>query len=456
VIVVSHRGPFRFVREGDGFTAQRGAGGVVSALSPLLRPDAPPTTWIAASLSEDDLAAQRSGATRAVGVELVLVELDPDDHRLHYDLVSNGVLWFLLHGMFDKVRRPRFDARFREAWDAYVRVNERFAGLVADHAPGDDVVLVQDYQFMLVPGALRERRPDLRVLHFVHTPFCDPQDARVLPHDVAHRIFTALAPGPQGFHTKRWATAYRRSSREVLGARARVAAPFVASLGPDLDALTTTAASPAARARAAALDELVGDRRMLVRADRIEPSKNIVRGFLAFDRLLEARPGLRGRVVFVAMLYPSRQSLPEYLAYANEVEHVVARVNERWSTRDWTPIVLDGTDDFPRSVAAMERYDVLLVNPIRDGLNLVAKEGPAVNRRDGVLCLSREAGAFDELRAAAFEVHPFDIEQTAAALDDALALPLDERAATAAKLRRLACARTPEAWLADLLAEAKA
>ena len=161
---------------------------------------------------------------------------------------------------------------------------------------------------------------------------------------------------------------------------------------------------------------------MIARCDRIELSKNIVRGFLAYDRLLEARPGLRGRVVFVAMLYPSRQGLASYLAYASEIEQVVARVNDRWATRDWTPIVLDQRDDFPRSVAAMQRYDVLLVNPIKDGLNLVAKEGPAVNRRDGVLCLSPEAGAYDELRKAVLPIHPYDIEAAAGTLDHALAI----------------------------------
>ena len=189
---------------------------------------------------------------------------------------------------------------------------------------------------------------------------------------------------------------------------------------------------------------MVGDRLVIARSDRIEPSKNIVRGFLAYDRLLEARPGLRGRVVFVAMLYPSRQTLPEYLAYANEIEQVVARVNDRWATRDWTPILLDERDDFPRSIAAMQRYDVLLVNPIKDGLNLVAKEGPAVNRRDGLLCLSREAGAWEELRGAAIPMHPYDLEDAAAALDRALATPLDERADDrGASCATLATARTP-------------
>ena len=193
---------------------------------------------------------------------------------------------------------------------------------------------------------------------------------------------------------------------------------------------------------------------MILRNDRVEPSKNLVRGFLAYDLLLERRPDLRGRVVFVAMVYASRRGLPEYLAYANEVEQAVQRVNERWGSADWQPVVLDNRDDFTRSVAGMQRYDVLLVNPLKDGLNLVAKEGPLLNERDGVLCLSREAGAFDDLSEAVIEVHPFDLEQMAGAIAAALDEPPAERAARARRLRDLASARTPAMWLDDLLGQA--
>jgi trehalose 6-phosphate synthase len=456
LIICTHRGPYRFERdtEGTSFTPQRGAGGVVSALGPLLA-DKADATWVAAAMSDDDRVAARLGATQDVDVDLHLLELDVQQHRLHYDVIANGVLWFWLHGMFDRVRVPRFDARFRDAWNAFVAVNEAFANEVAELGTSDDVVLVQDYQLCLVPGMLRARRPDLAVVHFTHTPFCGADDVGILPEDVAGAIFESLATGPAGFHTTRWANAYKQSARAALGRRFTITAPFAASLGPDVAALEEVAASAGARTATRSLDEAVGDRMVVLRADRIEPSKNIVRGFLAFDRLLEARPGLRGRVVFVAMLYASRQGLADYLAYANEIEQVVARINDRWETRDWKPIVLDDRDDFARSVAGMQRYDVLFVNPLRDGLNLVAKEGPVCNRRDGLLCLSPEAGAYDELRAAAIAVHPYDIEQCAAALDTALATPLDERARTARRLRELATARTPADWLHDLLAHAR-
>jgi trehalose 6-phosphate synthase len=453
MIVVSHRGPFGFVRERDGsFVAQRGAGGVVSALGPLLPLQPDPVTWIAAAISDDDRAAVAAGQARAEGVDLDLLDLDAQLHRMHYDVVSNGVLWFLLHGMFDLVRRPRFDQRFREAWDAYVEVNRQFAKATVARANDNDVVLVQDYQLFLVPAFVRESRPDLRVVHFTHVPFCGPNSIRVLPDDVATTICASLTGVPAGFHTARWGRAFEASAREVLGAGVEPRW-FAAPLGPDAAALDAVAATQDARDERAHLEDVVDDRQVILRTDRVEPSKNIVRGFLAYERLLETRAELRGRVVFVAMLYMSRAGLPEYLAYGNEVEQLAVRINERFGTREWVPIVLDLRDNFARTVAGLQRYDVLLVNPLKDGLNLVAKEGPVVNQRDGVVCLSREAGAFDELSSAVEPMHPYDIEQMAGALANALALSSDVRAERAARLRSLVQARTPADWLADLLAQ---
>jgi len=459
LIVVSHRGPFRFVRSEDGtFTARRGAGGVAGTLGPLLQETDSArlgrVQWIAAALSNDDVAASEAGMATHAGCDMQLLDLDPSLHRLHYDVISNGVLWFVLHEMFDRVRLPQFDLSFREAWDAYVAVNEAFAEVTAKAADERDIVLVQDYQLALVPGMLRQRRRDLRVVHFMHTPFCGADGFRVLPIDVARELCRSLAGGAAGFHTRRWADNYVAATIDTLGDSALVTPPFAASLGVDRDALAAVAERPETRAAYDALEERVGGRMVIARSDRIEPSKNILRGFAAYDRRLEARPGLRGRVIFAAMLYPSRQTQPEYVAYAREIEETVAAVNDRWGTRDWEPILLDQRDDYERSVAALQRYDVLLVNPIRDGLNLVAKEGPLLNKRDGLLCLSREAGAYDELADGVIAVHPFDIEATAVALDDALAVPLDERVGRAARLRDLAAARTSRQWLRDLIAHA--
>jgi trehalose 6-phosphate synthase len=456
-VVISNRGPFRFEEEPGGtFQVRPGAGGVASSLGPLLCSGAagPDGAWVAAALSDGDRAAVRAGAVDVPGIRLTLLDLDAQTYRLAYDLVSNGTLWFLYHGLFDLVRRPLFDRRWREAWAGYETVNRAFADAASDLAAPGAVVLVQDLHLALVPGLLRAKRPDLRLVSFTHTAFCGPNSIRVLPTDVATALCRSMAAAPCGFHAARWARAYEASSREVLGADTPPAPTFVAPLGPDVDALTALVDTEPTRAAAAELDELVGDRALLLRVDRIDPSKNVVRGFLAYDLLLERQPKWRERAVFVARLNASRESLAEYQAYRQEVEQAAARVNDRWATRDWSPVVLDTRDDFPRTVAALGRYDTLLVNPIKDGLNLVAKEGPLLNRRDGVLCLSRDAGAWDELQTAALEVHPFDLEQAAGALDAALAMPPDERAGQAARLRELAGRRTPRDWYEDQLRHA--
>lgn len=449
MLVVSNRGPFRFVAEADGtFTARPGAGGLASALRPLLTHGTESATWVAAALTDADRAAVAAGASQAPGLDLVLLDLDPALARLHYDVVSNGVLWFLHHGMFDLVRRPRFDHHFHDAWAGYVEVNARFARAVAETATEGAVVLVQDYQLALAPALIHAARRDLKVVHFTHTPFCGPNSIRVLPTTVAHELVSAMSAVPCGFHTQRWARAYAASAREMLGSDTEVAT-FAASLGPDPDALRADAASPEALAARAELDELVGDRRMILRIDRIDPSKNIVRGFAMYDRLLELHPEWREQVVFVAMLNASREGLPEYLAYRQEVEQAADAVNNRWASPSWQAVEVDARDDFPRAVAGLSRYDVLLVNPIKDGLNLVAKEGPLCNERDGVVCLSPEAGAYDELQEAVVPVHPFDIEHGAHALHTALSMDPHERQLRAQRLRELAAQRSPRNWLAD-------
>jgi len=455
LILVTNRGPARFTREPDGtFTVRRGAGGIVGVLGPhITSDDGDPVGWVALALGDDDRDALAAGAAQLPGLDLHLLDFDARTIRLHYDVVSNATLWFLHHGLFDLPRRPRFDDRFREAWAAYTEVNQAVADRVATVASEGEVVLVHDYQLSLVPGVLAAERPDLRTAHFTHTPFCGPNSIRVLPDDVAHAVCHSMGQVPSGFHTSRWAAAYAASADTVLGDGERPT--FVSPFAADPQELADTLESDAGRDAVAALDEQIGDRRLILRSDRIDPAKNIVRGFHAFDLLLERHAQWRERVVFVAMLNSSRESLPEYQAYRQEVEQAAARVNERWGRRDWKPVELDLRDDFPRSVAGFARYDVLFVNSLKDGLNLVAKEGPIVNRRAGVVCLSPEAGAFEELGAGVLPTHPYDLDQNATALHEALSMPEDERRARAEMLRTLATARTPEMWLDDLVSAAR-
>lgn len=451
LLVVSNRGPISFVREPDGgVRPKRGAGGLVVTLGPGAQRDE--ALWLASATSDEDRQGAASGTVSTGGFSYQPVVIEPADYGAYYDVVANQTLWFCLHGLWDRPRRPRFDRRWWQAWDRYRAVNESFAAATDQAAETGATVLVQDYQLSLVPAILAGRRPDLRISTFLHTPWCAPQELATLPDEVGRELMEGLSgAGPVGFHTSRWAEAFDQCSRAVLG---RGAETFVAPAATDTEDLESVAGSQACSDALQQLEEAVGDRQVIVRVDRIEPSKNVLRGFWAYDELLEERPDLRGRVVFAAMVYPSRVGLAEYQAYGQETIALAAQLNEKWGTADWTPVLLDPADDYPRSVAALRRFDVLLVNPVRDGLNLVAKEGPLVNERDGVLVLSREAGAWAELGRSALGVNPFDVTGTAAAMAQALDMPGEERARLSAAVRSAAASRTPLDWFDDLVASA--
>ena len=454
-VLVSNRGPLSFRMEDGRPVSAASGGGLAGSLHPLV--EGTGATWVAASLSDADREAAAEGMMTAPGLSVELVEPDRQVYRLAYDVVSNATLWFCHHHLFDAARRPRTDRRWMEAWDAYRAFNALMADRVADVAPDGGRVLVQDYHLSLMAPTLRRLRPDLRTAHFTHTPFADPSVLRMLPTAVGDELVASLAGfGACGFHSERWAASFR-AGLAAAGLGGGAARTFVSPLSTDPDRLRSSAATPAVAAALARIEASVGapDRKVIVRVDRMELSKNLLRGFWAFEELLEQEPAHRERVVFVALAYPTRQGLPEYLAYQDEVESTVARINERWATPGWTPIVLEIEDDYPRSLAALTRYDVLHVNPVRDGLNLVAMEGPVVNARDGVLALSREAGAFDRLAAGALEVNPFDVTGTATVLARALALDPAERASRAAALRDAVLARRPADWLDDQLDAAR-
>ncbi len=459
LVVVSNRGPLSFRLDDDGSPVLAGTGGgLAGTLHPMLAGSG--ATWVAASMNEADRLADEQGLMTEDGLRIVLLAPDADEYRMAYDVISNASLWFCHHHLFDLPRRPRFDRRWREAWEAYRALNRSFADAVAANAGEGEVVLVQDYHLALTGAMLAKARPDLRTVHFSHTPFADPNVLRTLPSYAAGELLAGMAGfGAAGFHTARWEGAFRSAYADVelatFAGTDRPPTTFTAPLGPDPAAIVAEAASPSCAAAGVELDRAVGGRKLIVRVDRVELSKNILRGFWAFEELLETQPRWRGQVVFLALAYPSREGLAEYLAYRTEVEHTVERINETWGRPGWTPVLLDVADDRDRSVAALSRYDVLLVNPVRDGLNLIAMEGPLLNSRDGVLALSREAGAFDRLGAAALEVNPFDVTGTATLLARALAMDPEERATRAAELRNVILARRPADWLDAQLAEAR-
>jgi len=410
------------------------------------------TTWIAAALSDGDRAASAEGMIEAEGMRVRTLAIDPTVLRRAYDTICNSTLWFLHHGLHDLSRRPVIDAGWHHAWAAYRSYNRAFAEVVADEAPHNAIVLIQDYHLTLLAPHLRKHRPDITTIHFSHTPFAPPMQMRVLPHAAAAELLEGMAAHHAcGFHSQRWAADFEASCNEIIG---HCPPTFVAPLAPDSADILKVAGSAACNTAVSEIDHTIGDRQLIVRVDRIELSKNLLRGMRAYDTMLATRPDLHGHVVFRSLGYPSRDGLPEYLAYRQEVESLAGVINHRWSTSKWTPIELDLTDDFPVSVAHLRRYDVLFINPIRDGLNLVAEEGPIVNQRHGTLVLSREAGVHDQLEGAAITVNPYDIDDQAKALAIALDRTAQQRETAATELKRRSLSRTPADWFADQISAA--
>ncbi|MFD8931155.1 alpha,alpha-trehalose-phosphate synthase (UDP-forming) [Streptomyces mirabilis] len=450
ILVASNRGPVTYeVQEDGSLRARRGGGGLVSGLS-AIGPDAG-ALWVCSALGDGDREAVRRGIAED-GVRML--DIDADVHADAYNGIANSVLWFVHHMLYQTPLEPVFDAEFRRQWASYEAYNRAFAEALAAEAARGAVVIVQDYHLTLVPGMLRELRPDLRIGHFSHTPWAPVDYFRMLPDDIAEQVLRGMLGADRlGFLTQRWADAFTACCDALVGGLGDTRIG-VHGLGADADFLRRRSHEADVADRMAALREQIGEgRRTIVRVDRTELSKNIVRGLLAYRQLLEDHPEWRERVVHVAFAYPSRQDLAVYRDYTAEVQRVATEINSQYGTPGWTPVVLHVKDDFARSLAAYRLADVALVNPIRDGMNLVAKEVPVVSDEGCVLVLSREAGAYEELGEDAVVVNPYDVVGTARALDAALTMPVGERAERTKRLAATGTALPPAQWFLEQLRE---
>jgi trehalose 6-phosphate synthase len=471
LIVVSNRGPVTYGSNADGERVeQRGQGGLVTALRPLVSHH--DVTWVASAMSDEDraVAADADGsAIQGTGrtgelYRLRLVRHDPATFERFYNRFANPMLWFLQHHLWNLVAEPASDQRLQEDWAAYATANDSFAQAVLEELDREPEAAVwfHDYHLYLAPRGVRRARPDALLSHFVHIPWPGPDYWTVLPDPMRRAIHDGLlANDVVGFHTDRWRENFLVSAGRVLGAdvdhesgvvehdgrRTLVTARAISVDPAEFDEL---AAGDEVREKERSLERIPGER-LVLRVDRTDPSKNIVRGFRAFELYLERHPESCGRVTMLALLDPSRQEIPQYAAYIAEIEAAAGQVNARFATGDWKPVVLEIRDDLPCSVAAYKRYDVLLVNAIFDGMNLVAKEAPLLNERDGVVVLSENTGAARELGDWCVVVNPFDLVGQAEAIHAALELPAAERRARAEAIRSHVREHDVDAWLAAQL-----
>jgi trehalose 6-phosphate synthase len=471
LIVVSNRGPVSFARNPHGERiARRGGGGLVTALRSLVSHHE--VTWIASAMTHEDrvVAGEAGGAISETARDgsayrLHLVAHDQIVYDWFYNVISNPTLWFLQHHLWSLTRAPDFDHGMHHAWgEGYVAVNRAFADAVVDELgrQPDAAVFLHDYHLYLAPRFIRERVPDVTLAHFVHIPWPDTDAWYVLPPLLRHDIHQSmLANDVVGVHTDRWRRNFLRACADLVGAeveddvvtyagRRTIVTAHPISVDPsEFDEL---AGSEGVLAQERSI-ERTRPEKLIVRVDRTDPSKNVVRGFRAFEIYLDAHPEMHRRVQLLTLLDPSRQDIPEYSEYLAAIQRQARAVNERFQQEGWLPVDLRIDDNFLEAVAAYKQFDVLLVNAIYDGLNLIAKEAPLVNERDGVLVLSENAGVHEELGEWALTVNPFDVAGQAEAIHQALQMDPAERARRSAAIKAHVRTHDLEAWIEALLAD---
>ena len=475
LVIVSNRGPAEFEVRDGGRTVRRGGGGLVTALTGLVAHRG--ALWIASAMTDEDVAVAREAEGEPVEVELdgvtyqvLMVESDPAAYDRFYNVIANPILWFIQHYLWDLSNAPDIRAEEAEAWDrGYVAVNADLADAVLRTIADDSspLVMFHDYHVYTCPALVRERRSDAFLQHFVHIPWSQPDSWRILPARMREAIYSGLlANDIIGFHTTAYCRNFLACCRELMELEVDYehGAVFHAGretwvraypLGIDANRLDRAAASAEVAAYEA---ELLRRRRdhLIIRVDRADLSKNVLRGFTAFDVFLQQHPEFRERVTFIAHLQPSRTDVPEYQEYIERIEALVAVVNHRHGTTDWMPIDLRIYENFEEAVARYKHFDLLMVNSLFDGMNLVAKEAPAVNTRDGVVMLSENTGAHEELGDCTLSVNPFDIQEQADVIHRALTMSAEERALRAARLREIARTRDPGVWISEQLADIRA
>ena len=459
LIIAANRGPVMFQTAEDGSrTFTRGSGGLVTALVGLAQQiDA---TWIGCARTETDMEWKRGEVALWKSRDTMRVHFlspEPDAYDGYYNVIANPLLWFLQHSMWDISRKPIIDRSTWAAWnEGYVPINRLFAAAIVEQvktAPNRPLVMLHDYHLYLAPRMIRSRlRPSERptLFHFIHIPWPGPDYWSILPSKMRTAILEGLLGADiLGFQTHDDVLNFIRTCQQYLtrvGARYKIQRVWYRNhathvrafpISIDVQSLQRLSRSSEVAQLRAEIEDMIGDRQLILRVERSEPSKNIIRGFQAYEEMLTLYPEYQGRVTFLAILVPSRMDLGEYQDYLDEVMAVVGRINVTFATGSWEPVRVLVGEKYERAVAAMQCYDVLLVNSIADGMNLVAKEGPIVNRRHGQLVLSERTGAREQLESAALVISPCDISATADALHEALTMPEAKRRAQALELRSL-------------------
>jgi trehalose 6-phosphate synthase len=471
LVLVSNRGPATF-RDGE---AKRGGGGLVTALQGLVHHRQ--AVWVASAMTDEDVEVSERHGGRSFDVEvdgdtyrIRLVASDPQAYDRFYNVVANPMLWFIQHYLWDLSNAPDIRRSEVDAYEhGYRAVNQDLARAVLDEVKDHEeaVVMLHDYHLYTAPKDIRRERPDLFLHHFVHIPWTQPDAWRVLPADMREDLYEGILSNDIiAFHTRSYRRNFLLCCRDLFDLEVDEESGVVKFDGRDVwvrsyplpisaETFHRTAQRPAVHRYER---EILRRRRehLILRVDRADLSKNVLRGFTAFDLFLEQHPEFHEQVTFIAHLIPSRQDVPEYAEYLERIEALVAVVNHRHGTTDWMPIELRLRENLEEAIAAYKHYDLLMVNAMFDGMNLIAKEGPLVNERNGVSLLSENTGAHEELAEFALSVNPFDVQEQADAIHRALTMSAEERSWRAQGLKRIVTSRDPGDWVDAQIADIEA
>ncbi|MCB9438165.1 MAG: trehalose-6-phosphate synthase [Anaerolineales bacterium] len=470
IVIASNRGPFTFKTKKDGtFQAKRGAGGLVTALGALAQQYQ--VMWVAAALSKSDRDWALHHPLQTVqGIDLKLITPNKEDYDRYYNVIANPLLWFIHHGLWEIPRHPLITEATWQAWQGYININRAFAKAIANSIQDETrpvIVLPQDYHLYLVPQFLRELVGDaVQIQPFIHIPWPGPDSWRILPAPMRNAILISLLHANRvGFQTQKDAfnfvqtcrfylpDAHSHGSRDSIEYKDKRVQARAYPISVDVEKVLAIANENQTQLLQNQLMQYIGGRRLILRVDRIEPSKNILRGLEAYRGLLEKYPAYRGKVQMLALLVPSRMEVDEYQTYLKDIMATAGLINAKFSDELWEPVRIIVGNNYHRAIAAMQISDVLLVNPVADGMNLVAKEGALVNARDGVLLLSEFAGAFFEMGDHALTISPFDIHSTTEAMHRALQMPPAERHARAEALRATVKRNNVRHWFENQIQE---
>jgi trehalose 6-phosphate synthase len=477
IIVASNRGPVLFKRDEKGIIELiRGAGGIVGSMIPFMKKTH--GKWVSSAIGECDHEMNKLYDCKVpIPLEnpeyyLQFIKTEEDIYNGFNGKFANPLLWFIHHSMWNPPYSPCADDELHQAWLSYQHVNSKFAEAIGEDLNTSKkipIVMLQDYHFYLTPKFIREQHPDVLMSQFVHVPFPPPEIFQQLPNHMQIEILDSMLTNDVlGFHIPRYVNNFLQTVRIILPNalvddivgdilyNGHVCHVRTYPISVDVETLQTHAQDPNVIAKEAEVDEMIGDCKLIYRTDRADLSKNIIRGFQAYDIFLEKYPEWKEKVKFVATLMPSRQDINVYREYTDNIRDIVKEINEKYATLDWQPIKYICRGDYDLVIALLKKYDVLMVNPILDGMNIVAKEGSVVNENNGALILSTGAGCYGELKDGATCINPYDIRQTAESINMALLMDETTKAQMIAKAKAAVQRNDLNKWVSDQLNDIEA